>query len=108
MDVINSYLPDYEALNESLGEDLEYFVAEDAEELAYDVAEDIAAVAETVNVEWWALAQKKAAAATSSKKTSKAGFYAGVSFGVLGVVAATAMVAACNKKKVQANEETLL
>lgn len=107
MDVINSYLPDYEALNESMGEDLEV-VAEDAEELAYDVAEDIAAVAETVNVEWWALAQKKAAAATSSKKTSKAGFYAGVSFGVLGVVAATAMVAACNKKKVQANEETLL
>jgi len=107
MEIINAYLPDYEELSESMAAELEW-VAEDAEELAYDVADDIAAVADTVNVEWWALAQKKAAAATSSKKTSKAGFYAGVSFGVLGVVAATAMVAACNKKKVQANEEALL
>lgn len=107
MDIINSYLPDYEAISESMAAELEW-VAEDAEELAYDVSEDIVAIADTVNVEWWALAQKKAAAATSSKKTSKAGFYAGVSFGVLGVVAATAMVAACNKKKVQANEEALL
>jgi len=107
MEIINSYLPDYEEISESMAAELEW-VAEDAEELAYDAAEDIAAIADTVNVEWWALAQKKAAAATSSKKTSKAGFYAGVSFGVLGVVAATAMVAACNKKKVQANEEALL
>ena len=66
-------------------------------------------IGDSGNIEWWtaALAQKHAAATT--KKPSRAGFYAGVSFGVLGAVAATAMmIATCNKKKVQDNEEALL
>ena len=53
------------------------------------------------------LARKQAAAASSSKK-SNAGFYSGVTFGVLGVVASAAMIAAFNKKKTQECEETLL
>ena len=66
------------------------------------------------NVEPWAedatavlLAKKQAAAAASSKK-SNAGFYTGLSFSFLGVVASAAMIAACNKKKTQECEETLL
>ena len=67
------------------------------------------------NVESWAntdvtaqiLAKKQAAAAATSKK-SNAGFYAGLSFGVLGVVASAALITACNKKKTQECEETLL
>ena len=67
------------------------------------------------NAEPWAtddatavlLAKKQAAAAASSKK-SNAGFYTGLSFGFLGVVASAAMIAACNKKKTQECEETLL
>ena len=64
---------------------------------------------ESATVDWQKqqiLAKRSAAAAT--KKPSKAGFYAGVSFGVLGVVGAAAAIAACNKKKIQENEETLL
>jgi len=69
----------------------------------------------TWNAEPWAaeevaavlLAKKQAAAAASSKK-SNAGFYTGLSFGFLGVVASAAMIAACNKKKTQECEETLL
>lgn len=72
------------------------------EDLINGIGDDLKeTIGDSGNIEWWtaALAQKHAAAATT-KKPSRAGFYAGVSFGVLGVVAAAAMITACNKKKV--------
>ena len=52
-------------------------------------------------------ARSGAAAASKQKKSS--GFYYGMVSGAMGVFAATALYAACkSKKKIQANEETLL
>ena len=75
------------------------------------VGDDLKKITDSATTEFYALAMKKAksaAAASASKKKSN-GFYYGMASGAMSVFAATALFAACkSKKKIQANEETLL
>ena len=110
--VEEEFRPKYEELDDQLAKALDEKVKPSAEEFVSGVATVVQPWWESLDVQVWngdmALAKKQAAAAASSKK-SNAGFYAGLSFGVLGVVASAAVIAACNKKKTtQECEETLL
>jgi len=111
-EVTEEFRPKYEELDKQLAEAMETNVKPSAEAFVGGVMEEVKPWWESFNVQVtngeMALAKKQAAAAASSKK-SNAGFYAGLSFGVLGVVASAAVIAACNKKKTtQECEETLL
>lgn len=110
--VEEEFRPKYEELDNQLAAAMEEKVKPSAEEFVGGVIDTVGPWWESLDVSVWngemALAKKQAAAAASSKK-SNAGFYAGLSFGVLGVVASAAVIAACNKKKTtQECEETLL
>ena len=116
--VEEEFRPKYEDLDNQLAAAMEEKVQPSAEEFVGGVIDAVEPWWNSLDVMVWngeggwegemALAKKQAAAAASSKK-SNAGFYAGLSFGVLGVVASAAVIAACNKKKTtQECEETLL
>ena len=100
-DIANRYADDFEDLAENFEEDMEP-IAEQVEELLNQVGDDIKNVTDSFVI---TLAKKQREQAAAS---SNAGVYAGVSFGVIGLVAAGAMFAACNKKRVANNEEALL
>ena len=109
IEIGNEFKPKYEDLDRQVEDKVEDGVVPKVEDLLNNLGGAAKDIADSATVDWQMqqlLAQKSAAVAT--QKPSKAGFYAGVTFGVLGVVAAAAAIAACNKKKIQDNEETLL
>jgi len=114
------FAPQYEKLDNELMEAIDEDLGQEVMDFAEGVMEDMGPYLQSWDITSWngddattdttvaqLLAKKQAAAASSSKK-SNAGFYSGVTFGVLGVVASAAMIAAFNKKKTQECEETLL
>lgn len=114
-DLEAEFAPQYETLDNALAQAVDEKLGGEVEDFVGGLMNDLEPYVNSWSAESWAnddavaqiLAKKQAAAAASSKKTG-AGFYAGLSFGVLGVVASAAMIAACNKKKTQECEETLL
>ena len=108
--VEEQFKPRFGDLEQEMEAAIDAAVGEDIDAVIAGLADELAPIVQSIEAETWGyntLAFKREAAATSSKK-SNAGFYAGVSFGVLSVVASAAMIAACNKKKTQECEETLL
>ena len=104
---MGEYGQKYDDLNRDLERSLEP-VGENAEKLTNRVGDDVKKVVDTVNVDWYMLASKKA---KQAPKTSKSGFYAFAVIGGLSVFAAGAVaIAACGRKKQQIsdNEEALL
>jgi hypothetical protein len=111
------FAPQYEKLDNELMEAIDEDLGQEVMDFAEGAMQDMGPYLQSWDITSWnsdettvaqLLAKKQAAAAASSSKKSNAGFYSGVTFGVLGVVASAAMIAACNKKKTQECEETLL
>merc|ERR1712218_102297 len=85
IEIGNEYKPKYEDLDRQVEDKLEDDVGPKVEDLINTLGGAAKDIADSAVVDWQMqqlLAQKSAAVAT--QKPSKAGFYAGVSFGVLG------------------------
>ena len=95
----------FEDLERDARHEVEDVMEEDGSLLINRIGDDVKAVSDTIDINWYALASKKPQAAAKSSKT---GFYAGVTVGVISVVAAAGAIAACNKKQVLKSEEPLL